>query len=179
MSLNPYIIEPKMRYQLRDSATQLRKTLGVEDCLMFPVVEQLDRFVMLFPPFDYEIVEPGQLGDSVHADTDVINQLIRITEDVYLNAIAGKGRDRMTIAHELGHYFTICVNGYRLQRNFSNRPLRPFEDPEWQAKCFAGELLIPRHLVKNLSALEISEKCGVSFDAACYHRRIYSNGGVA
>lgn len=178
MSLNPYIIEPKRRIDLSISARQLRMALGVDEDLMFPVVEQLDRLVMQFPPFEYEIVEPGHLGENVHADTDVINHLIRIDEDVYLNAVSGKGRDRMTIAHEFGHYFTICINGYRLQRNFSNRPLRPFEDPEWQAKCFAGELLIPRHLVRNLSALEISEKCGVSFDAACYQRKIYSNGGI-
>ena len=53
-----------------------------------------------------------------------------------------------------------------MERNFEGGKIRSFEDPEWQAKCFAGELLIPAHLVGDLTPEEISEKCGVSYDAA-------------
>ena len=37
---------------------------------------------------------------------------------------------------------------------------------EWQAKCLAGELMIDSDLVKGMSRSEVSEKCGVSYDAA-------------
>ena len=72
----------------------------------------------------------------------------------------------MTIAHELGHYFTICFCGFKLERNFTNKKIKAYRDPEWQAKCFAGELLVPAHLMKGCSVGEIIEECGVSYDAA-------------
>ena len=74
----------------------------------------------------------------------------------------------MTIAHEIGHFFTLCFCGFKLQRNFSKRKVKHFNDPEWQAKCFAGEFLVPYHLTKNMDTMEIVEACGVSFDAADY-----------
>ena len=46
----------------------------------------------------------------------------------------------MTIAHEIGHYFTLCFCGFRLERNFSGGKIPAFRDPEWQAKCFAGDV---------------------------------------
>ena len=39
---------------------------------------------------------------------------------------------------------------------------KAYEDPEWQANCFAGELLVPKRLVKNLSVEEIVEQCKVT-----------------
>ena len=52
------------------------------------------------------------------------------------------------------------------ERNFANKKVKTYSDPEWQAKCFAGELLVPAHLMKGCSAEEIVEECGVSYDAA-------------
>ena len=101
------------------------------------------------------------------ADTDIRTGHIRIKESVYEGACNGEGRDRMTIAHEIGHYFTLCFCGFRLERNFSGGKIPAFRDPEWQAKCFAGELMVPAHRVKGMDAYEIADQCGVSYDAAC------------
>ena len=72
----------------------------------------------------------------------------------------------MTMAHEISHFLMLGVSEYRFERNFLERPVYAFEDPEWQAKCMAGELLVPHHLISGMSPEEISQKCGVSLEAA-------------
>ena len=125
----------------------------------------------LFPKFSYEIVPDSTFPDNVHADTDVMSQHIRIKESVYEGAADGNGRDRMTIAHEIGHFFTLCFCGFKFQRNFKKEKIPAYKSPEWQAKCFAGELLVDYDLVRNMQPYEIVEKCGVSYEAAYYQYR--------
>ena len=164
--MSNYMVEPKSRDDLRNLARQFRKLLHLEDELYFPIVELLDAMTEFFDDFNYEIVEDNVLSENVHADTDIKTGLIRIKESVYEGAYRGEGRDRMTIAHEIGHYFTICVCGFKLTRIFSEKRIPAFQDPEWQAKCFAGELMVAAHLVKDMNEFEIAKRCGVSYDAA-------------
>lgn len=165
--MNNYMVEAKSRADLRKLARILRDHLHLADVLYFPIVELLDVLTELFDDFNYEIVEDNTMPKKVHADTDIRTGHIRIKESVYEGACAGEGRDRMTIAHEIGHYFTLCFCGFRLERNFSEGKIPAFRDPEWQAKCFAGELMVPAHLVKGMAMYEIADQCGVSYDAAC------------
>lgn len=163
-----YIVEAKSRKDLRDLANTLRDKLGLTKKLYMPIVELLDILTEIFKDFSYEIVDDTELPLIMHADTDVRTGHIRIKESVYERACNGEGRDRMTIAHEIGHYFTLCFCGFRLRRNFTKQKVKNFEDPEWQAKCFAGEFMIPKHLVEKMTPSQISEVCGVSLDAAEY-----------
>ena len=94
----------------------------------------------------------------------------------YDGACNGEGRDRMTIAHEIGHYFTLCFCGFKLERNFGGGKIITFRDPEWQAKCFAGELMVPAHRVKGMTVDKIAEKCGVSFAAASVQHKHLKKG---
>lgn len=174
---NNFIVEPKSRKDLRELTLFIRKIFSYENTLYFPVTKFLEVLPEISSEFNFEIVEDHELPFSVHADTDVLNHCIRIKNSVYENAHAGHGRDRMTIAHEIGHYFTICVLGFKLQRNFGNKPPRACEDPEWQVKCFAGELLVPAHLVSGMDAKSISMKCGVSLDAAQTQLKSLRGGG--
>ena len=164
--MSNYMVEAKSRIDLRKLARILRKHLNLDDELYFPIVELLDVFTEIFDDFNYEVVEDTVLSKKVHADTDIRTGHIRIKESVYNGACNGEGRDRMTIAHEIGHYFMLCFCGFKPERNFSDREIPIFRDPEWQAKCFAGELMIPAHLVKGMSKFEITRRCGVSFNAA-------------
>lgn len=162
-----YIVQGTSRNNLRKLARNIRKMFGLDNELYFPIVESLDVFSEVFRGFSYEIVEDSELPRGVHADTDVRTGHIRIKESIYERACDGAGRDRMTIAHEIGHYLTLCVCGFKLQRNYEpEKEIPAYKNPEWQAKCFAGELMIPAHLVKGMNAVEISIKCGVSLDAA-------------
>ncbi len=163
-----YIVEPKSRKDIRNYAKILRKHLNLENEIYFPIVELPDVLYMIFPNFSYEIVENNVFPENIHADTDIINQHIRIKQSVYDGASAGNGRDRMTIAHEIGHFFLLCFCGLKFKRNFHEENILPYESPEWQAKCFAGELLIDASLVKNMNSHEIAEQCGVSAVAAKY-----------
>ncbi len=100
---------------------------------------------------------------------DLCDGTIRKDRDGFHIAVSPFQNDRrkaFTIAHELGHFFMICIFGFKLQRNFSHEEIPPYQDPEWQAKCFAGEFMIPAGLVQNMTPHEIAKSCGVSLDAA-------------
>lgn len=161
-----YRVEGKSRAELRRLAKKIRKTLGLTDKLYFPIVDVLELVHLFDKDAHFEIVEPSELDDGEHAVTDILTKTIKIRADVYDGACNGNGRDRMTIAHEFAHFITLCVCGFKLARSFDKGNVPAYQDPEWHAKCLAGELLIDSDLVKGMSALDVSVKCGVSFDAA-------------
>lgn len=163
-----YVVEPKSRKQLRDLANLLRRQLGLENRLKIPIVELLDILQEVFEGFSYEIVPDDALPVDIHAQTDVITGHIVIKESIYDRASDGEGRDRMTIAHEIAHFFLLCFCGLKLQRNFKQTKVEAFRDPEWQAKCFAGEFMISYDLTVNMKPIEITNACGVSYEAAHY-----------
>jgi Zn-dependent peptidase ImmA (M78 family) len=168
-----YIAEPVARLDLRAIARFIRKKAGFENELYFPIMRFLEHSMpLLFDGFHYEIVTKSYFPSTIHAQTDVENHVIRIREDVYLGAINGMGRDRMTIAHEISHYILLVVNGIKLYRTFSDAPLEAFRDPEWQAKALAGEIMCSYDLVKKMTTYQIKEKCGVSETAAEYTAKI-------
>ncbi|MBR4749725.1 MAG: peptidase [Abditibacteriota bacterium] len=140
-------------------------------------MELLDVLSELFDNFSYEIVPDNALPPETHAETDILTGHITIKESVYERACKGAGQDRMTVAHEIGHFFTICCCGFKMQRIFTNRKVKAYNDPEWQAKCFAGEFLIDHDLTRDLSPFEIVDECGVTLNAAWYQSRIRGKRG--
>ncbi len=163
-----YIVESKSRAELRLLAEVFRMLLNLTDELRVPIVELLDVLSIHLKGFSYEIVPDEALPEGIHAETDIRTGHITIKESVYEGACNGLGRDRMTIAHEIGHFITLCFCGFKLQRGFKGSKLKTFNDPEWQAKCFAGEFMISRRLTANMTPIEISRACGVSYSAAYY-----------
>lgn len=174
--MHNFIATPMNRSEIRSLALQIRSNFGFGNSLRFPIMEfaelalpQLDKH------YSFEVVEMRELGQS-HGLTERQGDhvTIKIREDVYDLACADAGRDRGTVAHEVGHYF-MHARSPSLHRHFGGA-VRTFEDPEWQAKCFQGELLVPKHLVHGMSAVEAAEICGVSVQAAEYQLRLYSSG---
>jgi Zn-dependent peptidase ImmA (M78 family) len=123
----------------------------------------------MFPDFHLEVKPESYFPPKVHGETAIREKVIRIREDVYHGAIRGVGRDRMTMAHEAGHYILLVAKGLKLFRSFEGIEVEAFRDPEWQAKAFAGELLCPFHLIRGMAAPQIALACGVSDKAAQYH----------
>lgn len=168
---------PMKRAAVRELALDLRRTFGFEHDLRFPVLEVAE---LLLPRIDrhysFEVVEEDVLGSS-HGLTEREegdHVTIKIRNDVYDLAYQGAGRDRGTVAHEIGHYL-MHARSTALHRHFGGR-LETCEDPEWQAKCFQGELLVPRHIVKGMTAGRVAEMCGVSLVAAEYQLNLYESG---
>lgn len=180
--MSDFYAQSVSREDLRQIAYLVRKKFGYLDDWWIPVDRLLDQMCEAFPKLSYEIVPDDEWDDPTsHADTDVTEHIIRIRESIYNRACEGRGRDRMTIAHEMAHYILICVTGVRLYSR-GNRKVESYNDPEWQAKCLAAELLIPYYKLKSLkekpSVDFIIEVCEVSFDAAEYQLQ-YIEGGDA
>jgi Zn-dependent peptidase ImmA (M78 family) len=164
------IAEPIQRSMLRALATKLREMSKYGDVLLFPIVQFIEhKMPLMFPDFHLEVMPKSYFPPKVHGETAIRERVIRIREDVYNGAISGLGRDRMTMAHEAGHYILLVAKGLKLYRSFEGAEIKAFRDPEWQAKAFAGELLCPFHLIKGMAAPQIALACGVSDEAAQYH----------
>lgn len=159
-----YIAPPRSRRAIRGYAEAVRRLVpgGHEPRLDIVRLLELD-LVRLDDRFEIAILEPWEMGDN-HALAHLNEHRIEVRLDVYDGACAGSGRDRMTLAHELGHL--VLHSDITLSRRMSETPVRPFEDPEWQAKCFAGELLIPRSCWQSMkNPEEAATYFGVSKDA--------------
>jgi Zn-dependent peptidase ImmA (M78 family) len=164
-----YRAEPLSRNDLRRYAFDIRKELKIENIFRFPVMNFLEFYPEIIgeDDFYYAVVDENDLPPGVHADYSLEHNCIRIRQSVYDGACNGIGRDRMTVMHEMSHALLLKISGVKLQRNYSET-LPTYCDPEWQAKCLAGEIMIPAHLVRGMKLDEVVQRCGVSYDAASY-----------
>lgn len=169
--MKPYV-EGKSREDLRHLALQLRSNFHLENQLYFPAVEMLDVFEEIDDSFSYVVLPDFEMLSNEHAHTDVLEGEIRIKESIYDGACNGNGRDRMTIAHELSHYLMLCRWGFKLYWMNDDSRVESYCDPEWQAKCLAGEIMVAHNLVQGLSPEEIARQCGVSLAAARYQKQV-------
>jgi hypothetical protein len=125
----------------------------------------------------FRIVEDEELG-TVDAKTEFSADAVTITckRSVEGRAAVGVGRDRMTLAHELGHAVMHCGEaafrhtGATGSTSISVR--NAYESAEHQAKVFAAAFLIHDGEAADKSAKEISEQFVVSLEAAevCFDR---------
>ena len=104
---------------------------------------------------------PNKVGETFPAECKIC-----IREDIYNKALEGDGYARYGIAHEIGHLIINDMDSISLCRMQTGEKLRPFEDPEWQAKALAAEIMCSQHLVWGMSPERIKEECGVSWSAA-------------
>lgn len=153
-------------------AKQFRNILGISESSPIDICAVLEiAMPLLDSNFNYSVRYCEDMAIDAHAYTNQDENEIVILDEIYDRAVAGLGRDRMTIAHELGHYLLHNKQMGMLTRVYDNEQIKTFEDPEWQATAFAGELLCPAEFTKGLSADEIAEKYGVSLDAAKTQKR--------
>ena len=159
-------VPPRSRSEIGAIAWGIRKISGYSsDILIFPIMEFLEyRLPELFPDFCYEVRENGTLKDGARAITYPDKHIILIENSVYDGACQGIGKDRMTISHEVGHL--ILHTGVSLAKNYEKVDMKIYEDSEWQADVFAGELLAPIRLIKGMCPEEVAEKFQISYYAA-------------
>lgn len=163
-----YKVAPLSREKICFMAEQMRQILGHSDIVQLPIVDIMEKVLdKIIPEFNWHIVHYREMPDK-HAETIPEECLIRIREDIYEGACNGLGRDRMTIAHEIAHILLHSDQRPSFARAFKDYELPGYCSAEWQAKAFAGELLVPRKLCGGMTVFEIADKCGVSLDAAQY-----------
>lgn len=168
---------PMKRSEIRHIAQQFRNICQISDKPYADVVRLLEADILRLVGFDWEIVGQEELVDE-HGLTLLNEKFVLIREDVYEGAINGSGRDRMTIAHEMGH--AILHSDVQLARMSPDaaKP-KPFQCPEWQAKCFAGEFLVDVRQIKGpVSLYTIAQEFGVSEQAAEVQLRTFVREGV-
>lgn len=159
-----FIVPPRSRKELREIASQVRKVFGVKT----PMLDIVRLVELTLPRADDGFVliveEESEMGD-IHGLSNPVQKWIKLRRDVYEGAHAGKGRDRMTIAHELGHYLLHRQLDFPLVPPGGSVPA--FRQSEWQATAFAAELLIgAEHYDKTITLHEIAKRFGVSYEAA-------------
>ena len=182
MSALGYRVSPRTRKVRRKIAESWWSGLRSTDC--YPIVYVVD--VLLSKHFgdryQFAVLEEHQMGDS-HGLTDPDQLIMLIRKDVYDGACQGVGRDRFTLAHELGHLMLHSGHRY-LERIDPNAPRsipthKKYEDSEWQADTFAAEILMPVHVVKKCATPAVlSSVAGVSYQAADVRFRVLRQDGV-
>lgn len=159
------IAEAISRADLRKIAKVVRGMEGAQDTMFFDIVHFLDvTLPQFYSEFNLRILTKSEMGDC-HGLTFPDRNEIRIREDVYERAAGGSGRDRMTMAHELGHFLLHEKKNISYAR-MEGGQIPVFMNPEWQADAFGGELLIPYYMIVGKSCQEIVRQCRVSEKAA-------------
>lgn len=166
MAVSSFRAEPLSRREIREQAHSFRHMLGLDGEKYVDVLGLLENVLpILFHDFHTEVLPVSQMG-SCHGLTLIDSNTIQIREDVYNGAYHGRGRDRFTIMHEVGHYLMLHNHAVGFARCDPGEDIPTYCDPEWQANAFAGEFLMDSNIIRNMSVEQIAEECGVSYQAA-------------
>ncbi len=158
-------VTPKSRDAIEFEALVVRKAFSRGTNLYFPLMPMFElELCKLIPGFFWDIRDDGSLEDTARALTCPESKTILIENSVYEGAVKGVGKDRMTIAHEIGHLLLHQSTPYA--KKYDPNPIKVYENSEWQADVFAGELLAPIRLIHGKGVMEIAEDFGVSPSAA-------------
>ena len=78
--MNYYKANAVSRKYIRDIAYMLRKEMGLESVLYFPILPFVENVLPLFiPDFQFEVVPESEMGNK-HGETYPSKNLIRIRE---------------------------------------------------------------------------------------------------
>ena len=169
---NLIVVKPKRRKDVVQLVGEVRNSLKIgEDVLYVDVLAVLE--FMLPSLFDDGITfsVPDEWRREEEAYYDAQKNVIYIRADVYDKAVAGDGRARFTVSHEMAHYILFKHWGfpYPMPLNaivgISDATLKSM-DPEWQANTFAGAFLCKQNIVQYMEVDDIAESCRVSKRAA-------------
>lgn len=156
------------RREIEQFAMHIKQNLGLQNILYIPILEIAENtLVQIDETYSFEVVENNDLNFSYneYAKYCPESNTLMIKNDVYIAAYNGDGRQRFTVAHELGHYF-MHRNLIGFSRVSDKIEIPRYMDPEWQADVFSGAFLINPNCIKKMSTQEISQSCGVSHQAA-------------
>jgi hypothetical protein len=180
MSSNSFVVPPLSRRAIREYTDHFRQQLGVkEPC--FPIVEVIELVVpRVIAGFYLDVCDDAEMtekfGRGCHGMTFPDEKVMYVREDIYQRARRGEGRDRLTLAHELAHL--LLHPGQRFARR-ANQATKTYMQSEWQANCFAGELLVSyRHIARCKSPADAADLFKVSLAAADFQWECFRKDGL-
>jgi Zn-dependent peptidase ImmA (M78 family) len=158
-------------------AATVKDTLGYGGRAAIPTTRLIEfDLPRALPSFVYDVQTMSQMGSNeglASPDRD----FIAFREDVWEGALRGRGRDRFTVAHEVGHLILHQKENIVLRRATS-RPAMLCR-PEWQANTFAAEFLMDyRQIDPNDTEVELARRFGVSIGAASRRLRTLTMTGA-
>lgn len=133
-------VDARSKQQIRSLAAHVRRLVSASDEKPLDLIELLENRLQKIE-LELFFLDSSEMG-SAEASTDPDNLKMYIRSDVYYALAQDDGRARFTIAHEIGHL--VMHENIALARDLI--PPKPYEDSEWQADCFAAELLVPLHV---------------------------------
>lgn len=163
--------KPISRAELEELGWRFRVLVGADADRWLPVERIVEHSLpkLLGDEYCFE-VRPTQEMGTRHGLTEVGGKRLVLREDVYDGLVRGHGRDRMTAVHEIAHLI-LHPEPLLSRRLEAGRP-PAYRDPEWQAKCLAGTIMMPHRMVGGLTSVsQIAAEFGVSGDAAAYRAK--------
>lgn len=159
-------MKPASRQMIWTLVHKIRRALDIDNELYFDIIWFVEKIMpQIFTDFTFAVSPNEELGKQ-HGKAIPDEKKIYIREDVYEGACTGNGRDRLTIAHEVGHFFMHGNASIEYCRTAPGEKLPAYRDADWQADVFGGELLAPTSLIEGMSAEQIHECCVVSLQCA-------------
>ena len=143
-------------------ANRIRKEFNVDLNSYFPILDFLDYlFESKALSIQYLENDNPLLESDCPAKYSPIDNFIYIKESVLDEYENGIYRAAFTLAHELFHYIQIQV----LEMDYIEKDeCKPYENADWQANEFAGQLLIPTEYIECpvdflMRKFRVSEEC--------------------
>lgn len=159
-------VKPTSREKIWSIVREWRRIVGLEDSLYFDIVLFAENILYeIIPGYVFQVSPPEEMG-NLHGATLPGEKKIRIREDVYVGACCGNGRDRMTIAHEVGHLLMHDERVIEFCQVDASGKIPCYRDSDWQADVFGGELLAPSYLIAGMTEQAVHEACAVSLACA-------------
>lgn len=131
--------------QITEIAKNIREHYNIKKDEFFPVLEIIDK---LFEnhKLSYQIIEndSDMVDENTLAIYNAVENFIYIKESVIDEYEEGIYRATFTLCHEFFHYLQNTTLGFSFERVDE---CRPFEEIDWQANEFAGQVLIPQEYI--------------------------------
>ena len=147
---------------IKSITSSIREQYGIAKDQAFPILDVLNKL------FDDNYLSIQLLEDDdpyLDKDTPALynakDNFIYLKESVIVEIENGNYRSNFTLAHEFFHYLQNQILGFSFEEVEDRKP---YEDPEWQANEFAGELLLPKEFLDNddeylASHFQVSMEC--------------------
>lgn len=122
-------------------ASNTRKKYNIKPDDAFPILEYID-YLFGEGLLSIQLIDDNDplLDKNTPAVYNAKDNFIYMKVSVLEEIECGNYRSNFTLAHELFHYLQHQVLGFEFGKVDERKT---YEDPEWQANCYAGELLLP------------------------------------